>query len=216
MQTALFDIAPDDLFQPRFIDRDDAVVQPVDLLFVYIDARDVEAHFGETSPRNQTDVPRSYDCDFHIVSFWCVYVQRRKRSATPSANRLQKSWQPDEKPCFISTGSQIGSHFMRCANSPMPRTAAPAQQNDPNHPKLRCGTQPSGDQVEQARRGRVDASVVGRRADDQRVVAEHVAQHDRFVGERKVVHDDRADAPGLASSRAMRSAICSVLPYIEP
>ena len=53
----------------------------------------------------------------------------------------------------------------------------------------------NSDQVEQARRGRVDASVVGRRADDQRVVAEHVAQHDRFVGERKVVHDDRADAP---------------------
>ena len=61
--------------------------------------------------------------------------------AIRAASAWHASCHAGEKPCFISTGSQIASHFIFCANSPRQRTAALAQQKEPNQPKLRCGTQ---------------------------------------------------------------------------
>ena len=69
-------------------------------------------------------------------------------------------------------------------NSVRQRTAALAQQKEPKTAKLRCGTQ----------RAAISSSSCGRASDDERVVAENVAQHGRRIGRREVVYHDVADA----------------------
>ena len=67
VQAPLLDIAFDEFFEPRLVNRDEAVVQGVDLFPVDVDARNIEPHFCETGTRYEADITRTHDCDFHHI-----------------------------------------------------------------------------------------------------------------------------------------------------
>ena len=65
MQAAGADIVMHQFFQPRLVDRDDALLQPLDLVGDLVDAGDVPADIGQAGAAYQTDIAGSYDSEFH-------------------------------------------------------------------------------------------------------------------------------------------------------
>ena len=62
-------IAFDQLFQPRLIDRHDALVQVFYALFVNVKGDDAIPQVGEAGSRNQTNISNTDDADlFHFSS----------------------------------------------------------------------------------------------------------------------------------------------------
>ena len=61
MQASRFDVAPNQIVEPRFVDRNLARQQTPDLLLVDIDAGHVDAHFGKAGARHQSDVACSHN-----------------------------------------------------------------------------------------------------------------------------------------------------------
>ena len=55
-QPALLGIAPDELLEPRLVDRDLALLQALDLGGVDVDAQHVVAGIGEAGARDEADV----------------------------------------------------------------------------------------------------------------------------------------------------------------
>ena len=65
-------IAVDQLAQARLVDRDLAVLEPLDLGRDLVDADDVVAALGQASALNQPHVSRSDDCNFHDAALSSV------------------------------------------------------------------------------------------------------------------------------------------------
>ena len=61
MQASRFDVAPNQIVEPQFVDRNLARQQTPDLLLVDIDAGHVDAHFGKAGARHQSDVACSHN-----------------------------------------------------------------------------------------------------------------------------------------------------------
>ena len=61
MQASRFDVAPNQIVEPRFVDRNLARQQTPDLLLVDIDAGHIDAHFGKAGARHQSDVACSHN-----------------------------------------------------------------------------------------------------------------------------------------------------------
>ena len=64
-QAPLGGVVRDQLVEARFVDRDLAAIEAVDLGLVEIAADDVVAHVRKAGPRHQPDVPRTNDTDLH-------------------------------------------------------------------------------------------------------------------------------------------------------
>ena len=65
-ETALLDIAPDDVIEPWLVDRDLALLKPGHLAGVDIHADDVVAGLGEAGTGNKPHVTRTKYCNFHF------------------------------------------------------------------------------------------------------------------------------------------------------
>ena len=77
VQPSGVEIPPHELLQPRFVYRNPACVQRLDLGPVGVHARDVESHLREAGARYQPDIARADDCDLH---HGCRRFVRRCRS----------------------------------------------------------------------------------------------------------------------------------------
>src|SRR5690606_12945632 len=78
----------DDGFQPRLVDRQDALLEVGDLLLVDIDAVDRIAHLRDAGPCHEADVATPYDRDVHY-RFLVLDVVQPCRSPP-----RQYGWQP--------------------------------------------------------------------------------------------------------------------------
>jgi hypothetical protein len=58
-------IVTNQVLEPRFMDRDLAAIELLDARRVDIDANDVVTRIRETGTRNQPDIARAKDRDFH-------------------------------------------------------------------------------------------------------------------------------------------------------
>ena len=67
-QAALLLVALDELVEPGLVDRQDVLLQPVDLALIDVGADDVVAGFGEARADDEADVAGSDDGDVHGVS----------------------------------------------------------------------------------------------------------------------------------------------------
>src|SRR6266852_6568866 len=67
-EPAFFQIAPDQLFESRLINRNLALEQLRDSFRVDIDADDLVAAFGVAGAAYQSDVSAAHDCDVHSSS----------------------------------------------------------------------------------------------------------------------------------------------------
>ena len=66
LQTATLYVSGDKFFKPSFIDRDLTAIERFDLLFVVVDASNMDAKFGKAGARDEAYVTGSDDCDIHI------------------------------------------------------------------------------------------------------------------------------------------------------
>ncbi len=57
----------DEILEPRLVDRQDVLLQLVDLAGVDIGADDVVARLGEAGADDEPDVTRSHDSDSHAI-----------------------------------------------------------------------------------------------------------------------------------------------------
>src|SRR3546814_16567780 len=67
METATLMIADDDVLEVGFEDRHDALLQPLDLGGVLIDAPGREPQLRQAGAGNQPDIARAYDCNPHCL-----------------------------------------------------------------------------------------------------------------------------------------------------
>ena len=67
LQTSVFDVALDKLFQAWFIDGHDAILEFLNLLGINIDTGDTGTHLGETGATDKADIACSYYCDIHFL-----------------------------------------------------------------------------------------------------------------------------------------------------
>ena len=65
LQPALVEVALDHHVEARLVDRDLALLQARDLAGVDVDADDVIAGLGKAGARDQADVARTENCNFH-------------------------------------------------------------------------------------------------------------------------------------------------------
>ena len=61
-------ISADKIFKSWFIDRHDAIIEPVNLFGIGVDAPYCGAQFGEASAGDQADVAGSYDGNIHVLN----------------------------------------------------------------------------------------------------------------------------------------------------
>src|SRR5262249_11388820 len=64
-EASLRDVPPDELLQPRLVDRHDAVAERGDLLRHVVDADDVVTALRKAGTGDQSDVARADDAQFH-------------------------------------------------------------------------------------------------------------------------------------------------------
>ena len=65
MHAPAFDVALHELIKPRLIDRDLALIQLRDSVFVLVDARYRPAEIGKTSAGHKTDIASTDHADLH-------------------------------------------------------------------------------------------------------------------------------------------------------
>ena len=90
-QTAFADITLDQKIQTRFIDRDPAGVEHLDLGRILVDTYDLMSEVGETGPRHQSDIARSDHRHAHAsLLFWSAPVSPSLScGARPKADEVQ-------------------------------------------------------------------------------------------------------------------------------
>ena len=67
MQPVGIDIARDQIFQSRLIDRHHAIADSCNFFSIIVDASDIKAKFRETRARHKADITSTNDRDFHVA-----------------------------------------------------------------------------------------------------------------------------------------------------
>ena len=94
MQASRFDVAPNQIVEPRFVDRNLARQQTPDLLLVDIDAGHVDAHFGKAGARHQSDV-----ASFPQLKYSCAFVlDFSRQTERHSILRIRSAASDEDKP----------------------------------------------------------------------------------------------------------------------
>ena len=67
MKTSGFHITQDHIFQPRFINRDNTLLQISNLIRIHIYTSYIHAGFGKTRSGNKPYIPGSYNRYIHFI-----------------------------------------------------------------------------------------------------------------------------------------------------